>query len=493
MFESTMEKINAIIRSGSTSGMSEREFFQLEIERWKNSEERQNQIIGEKYYRGKHDILDRVRTVIGEGGNLQEVRNLPNNLIVDNQYAKTVDQKTNYLLGKPFTLQAENKQYKMALSNIFNMRFFLMFQNLGEDSLNGGIGWIHVFYDNDGAFRFKRFAPYEILPFWKDSEHTILDCVVRVYEVEAYEGKELKIIEKVEIYKVTGVERYVLVEGNLLDDTETLSSDYMVLKNADGAAIGYNWGRVPIIAFKYNDEEVPLISKVKSLQDAINMTLSDFQNNMQEDSRSSIIILKNHDGTDLGEFRRNLAAYGVIKVRTTEGIDGGVDSLQITVNSENYRVLLELLKKALIENAMGYDAKDDRLSGSPNQMNIQSMYNDIELDANGMEAEYQASFEDLLWFVNKHLANNKMGNFEGEELTVIFNRDMLMNEVDIINNIKNSVGILSKETLIAQHPWVNDVVAELKRLEKEQQQSDIYAGTFQELKEGETDDDTQES
>ena len=38
-------------------------------------------------------------------------------------------------------------------------------------------------------------------------------------------------------------------------------------------------------------------------------------------------------------------------------------------------------------------------------MNIQSMYSDIDLDANGMETEFQAAFEELLWFVNVHLAN----------------------------------------------------------------------------------------
>ncbi len=39
-----------------------------------------------------------------------------------------------------------------------------------------------------------------------------------------------------------------------------------------------------------------------------------------------------------------------------------------------------MFKKALIENAGGYDAKEDRLSGNPNQINIQSM-SDIDLDA----------------------------------------------------------------------------------------------------------------
>ena len=343
MFENAINTIKSVIRLGAGTAMNEREFFQKEIARWKNSADRKLQITGEQYYRGKHDILDRTRTVIGRTGQLEAVHNLPNNKIVDNQYAKMVDQKTNYLLGKPFTIQTDNEAYEEALKKIFNKRFHRLFQNLGEDSLNGGIGWIYVFYDETGEFCFKRFPPFEILPFWKDSEHTILDCVVRVYEVESYEGQELKIIEKVEIYKDSGVYRYILTDGKLISDVENPSSDYMTLTTSDGRVAGYNWERIPIIAWKYNDEEIPLIRKVKSLQDALNTTLSDFQNNMQEDSRSTIMIIKNYDGENLGDFRHNLATFGAVKVKTRDGNAGEVDALQIEVNAENYRSLLEII------------------------------------------------------------------------------------------------------------------------------------------------------
>ena len=62
-------------------------------------------------------------------------------------------------------------------------------------------------------------------------------------------------------------------------------------------------------------------------------------------------------------------------------------------------------------------------------MNIQSMYSDIDLDANGMETEFQAAFEELLWFVNQDLINQGAGDFQQEEITVIFNRDILINEL----------------------------------------------------------------
>lgn len=197
--------------------------------------------------------------------------------------------------------------------------------------------------------------------------------------------------------------------------------------------------------------------------------LSDFENNMQEDARNTILVLKNYDGTNLGEFRKNLATYGAVKVRYDGETKGGVETLEIQVNADNYKTIVEIFKKALIENGMGYDAKDDRLSGNPNQMNIQSMYSDIDIDANDTETEYQAAFEEILWFVNAHLANTGQGNFEGEEVNIIFNRDILINESEAIDNCQKSVGILSDETVVSQHPWVDDPQAELERLEKQKQ------------------------
>ncbi len=452
------EQYKKIIEDGAKNVITNYEFLRLEIEKWKNSAKRKEQITGERYHNGFHDILGRKRTAIGTGGNLIEIDNLPNNRIVDNQYRKTVDQKTNFLVGQPVVFSSENKNYVEEVKEIFNEDFLRVLKALCVDCLNGGIAWIHPYYDEDGEFRFKRFAPYEILPFWKDSEHTKLDFAVRVYEVKTYEGRQEKTTEKVEVYSANGVERLVFYQGKLIEDIENPSSDYI---NIDGR--GFNWAKIPLIPFKYNFGEVPLIRDVKALQDAINTMLSDFQNNMQEDSRNTILVIKNYDGENLGEFRRNLAAYGAVKVRD----DGDVKALAVEVNAENYKTLIELTKKELIEVAKGYNAADLRGGGAPNEMNIKSVFNDINMDANAMELEFTASLKALLWFVNVHLSNSGKGNFEKEKINIIFNKDTIVNESQVIEDIKNSVGIVSEETLIENHPWVEDVEGELEKIKKQ--------------------------
>ena len=257
-------------------------------------------------------------------------------------------------------------------------------------------------------------------------------------------------------------------------------SCYVTMTGGDGAADGLNWSRIPLIPLKRNELETPLIKNVKTLQDGINVMLSDFENNMQEDARNTILVLKNYDGTNLGEFRKNLATFGAVKVRYDGDTKGGVETLEINVNAENYKNILEIFKKALIENAMGYDAKDDRLGGNANQMNILSMYSDIDLDANDMETEYQAAFEEILWFVNVHLANTGHGSFENEKVNIIFNRDILMNEGEIIDNCQKSSGLISNETIIGKHPWVDDPKLEMQRLEEQKQKQQEEAAAMYE-------------
>ena len=275
-----------------------------------------------------------------------------------------------------------------------------------------------------------------------------------------------------------GVYRFILDGTTLIPDPQGAeqTAPYAAAADENGNTVPLNWAKLPLIPLKYNECEIPLLKRVKTLQDGINLVLSDFQNNMQEDARNTILVLQNYDGENLGEFRQNLATYGSVKVRE----DGGVSTLTVEVNAENYKSILELLKKALIANARGYDAKDDRLSGNPNQMNIQSMYSDIDLDANGMETEFQAAFEELLWFIRQDRSNRGLG--EDADLQVVFNRDILINETESITNCAKSVGLLSNETIVEQHPWVTDVELELARLQKEQadalEQAQEYDGAF---------------
>ena len=463
---SQMPIINDIIQNAGMA-IREEEFILNEVRGFMTSKKRMDMIAGQEYYLGKHDILKRMRTAIGEGGDNIIIGNMPNNRIVNNQYKKLVSQKVNYLLGKPLTLDGENKRYIEQLNKLFNADFNRLMRNVCEDSLNCGVGYIYVYYDKKGKLSFKRFKPSEIIIGWADEEHREVEYAIRCYKKSVYEGDKLITKECIEVFDRVYIKRYIVENGRLMPDGRNWRTAHFYMKRGMGS-----FGNVPIIPFKYNDKEVPLIKYTKGLQDALNLVISNFQNAMEEDPRNTILVLKNYDGENLGEFRRNLATYGAVKVRSVDGSDGGVDTLKIDVNADNYRLLIDLLKKSIIENGMGFDAKDDRFSNNPNQMNIQSMYSDIDLDANGMEVEYKDSIEKLISFINLHFASVGIGDFDKDNINVIFNRDVLINESEAIDNCIKSKDILSNESVIAQHPWVKDIEEEIKRLDKEKVDKD---------------------
>lgn len=461
---------NNVINIDVGDRINDLQFLERELKKWLNSKERKLMIEGEKYYDYEHFILNKRRLVIGDEGEYFEDVHLPNNKFIDNQYSAMVDQKVNYLLAKPLTFKTENKAYNDALTTIFDKGFHKTLKNLGKDVYNGGIGWLYPYYNEQGEFKIRKFKPYEILPFWKNDDHDELDFAVRYYEMLGYMGRSEHIYKFVEVYDTNGIHRFNFENGALRPDYQT---SYFEQSDNEGNVISYNWDRVPLIPFKANNNETPLLKRCKSLQDGINQLLSEFGDGMNENANgSSILVIKNYDGTNLGEFRRNLAQYKAVKVRSQDGADGGVSTLSIDVNCNNFLTILSELRKALITNCRGYDINELKSSGSPNEMTIKSVYSQIDLDANELETEFQASFEQLLWFVNQAIHID-------DKVDIVFDRDMMINESQVIADVNASSALISKRTALSMHPYVTDVEKELKELDKEQQKAMEQFGNAQ--------------
>lgn len=439
-----------------------------ELSRWLLSSERERMLMGQAYYEGQQDILRTSRKVIGANGKQENARNLPDNRLVNNQYGKLVNQKADYVLSQAISWEVADGEFDKALKRIFDRKFMRQLKRLGKDCYNHGIAWLYPYINHEGRLVFKRFAGYEILPLWRDSDHSELEAALRFYIVENWQNGSMQPEYRVDIFDLGGVHEFKW-QGSRLLPLENGHHAYMQHRQADGSIEAVNWTRIPLVAFKLNEREMPLIMRVKGLQDALNQMLSQFENAMQEDAHNTILVIKNYDGTDLDEFRHNLSAYGAVKVSTVDGAEGGIDTLSVKVDAENFVAIIDLLKAAIIENGMGFDCKLQNSYRAANELNIKSMYSDITLDANDLENEWQAAFEDLLWFVKRFLLNTGQGNFLDEEMRLIFNRDIMVDEGEVIANCLKSKGIVSDELIVAQHPWVNDVRGELKRMVGERQ------------------------
>lgn len=444
------------------------------VKDWLASEELAWMLTGERYYRTRPDILYRKKYAIGPDGELVVVKNVANNRLANNFLKKLVDQKVGYLLSKPLTLQTENEAYAEILTvDYFNEDFQRQLQNLGKEAIQKGRSWLHPYYDEDGQFRIKRFPSQELIPLWRDNDHTELDAMIRVYAFVTYEAQDKKKVTKVEYWDSSGIYRYVYEDKQIMPDVECGAySPHFVIVNPDGEEMPFNWTRVPFICWKYNAEEQSLLEQIKTLIDDYDRQKSDNSNKL-EDTPDDILVLRNYDGENLGEFRQNLATFRAVKVMDDgTGRGGGVDTLKVELSSEAFKVHQEQNRKDIYEFGRGVDTQSDKFGSDPSGIALRFLYADLDMDCNLIEAEFQFALRQLLWFINAHLANSGAGDFEGEKVTFIFNRDILINESEAIRNAKDSVGIISDETIVANHPWTEDPAEEKDRL-KAQKQEDL--------------------
>lgn len=485
------QRINNIVKAGARKALTDTEFWEREIQEWIASPVRADMLVAEKYYNGDHDILHTVRTVIGKGGEKEKAENMPDNHIVDNQYAKCVDEKKNYIIAKPLTITAENEKIGEKLKReYFTKGMHRKLNRVARECVNSGVGYLYPYYDQNGNLCFKHFRSWEIIPQYTDEERTMLQSFGRLYEVEGYDGDKRKTYRLFEIYGAEGVKRYVLDGSKLIPDVERGDSPYITMETGDLNNPGtenYAWGRVPLIVFKRNEKEQPLIKGLKSLQDAINRIESNFVNVMDEDIRNTILVLVNYDGENLGDFRYNLSKYGAVKVSTIDGQAGDVKTLRIEANPENYKAVLAILKEALVENAKAFNVKDNRLNSDANQMHIQTAYHDMDLDADDMEVEWQAALEDMMYFIDIDMRLKNTGKIDSE-VRFTFNRNMMIDETSLIQNCVVSRDIISDETIRSKHPWCIDPQKEANLL-KAQAEAEPDANPIEDMRKAGADND----
>lgn len=431
---------------------------------------------GIEYYKGNHDIIEKKRVGIGPGGKKVIITGLPNSIIVDNQYARMVDQKINYILSDSPKIKTEvENELSKFLNDFLDKRFLKAWRNIAKDALNSKIGWLYVYKEKD-ELKYKRVPPTSVIPIWEDEEHDKLKELFRQYTLEEWDDSKEEFVRQnyIEHYTKDEVKIYKKVE----DDLELIENRAYLQRGKDS----YTWGKIPFIYFKYSEEEISLLNRIKTIQDAINTISSNFMDNMLEDARSTILVVKGMEAEDASTFRTNVSQYSFIGLPANEnGVTASVDPIYIEVNSENYKTILALLKDKLIENSRGVDVKNDRVSQAPNELNIKSMYQDIELDANGMELQFQASFEHLQYFIKKHLNINS-----DEVLEVNFSRNTMINETGIIENLQKSIGLISDKTIKDRHPYVLNTEDEIEQVKAERteryQEYDVYeVGTDDEL------------
>lgn len=437
------------------------------IYEFNSSDKRQLMLTGERYYEVDNDIFNRRITKVVNGQLVEETYKA-NNKLAHSKYKNMVDEKISYLLTRDLTLKCDNEEYLNKVKDILGKKFQYRITGLGYEASNKGIGWLQAYVDEEGRFNTMVIPSEQCIPIWRDNSHEELESMIRVYETTEWEYDRKKIITNVEVWTKDGVQYYIM-NGKILTLDYNRSTDNNGPKaHYKKGDMWYAWGKVPFIPFKNNRIEMPDIKFVKSLLDAYDLSRSEAANYVEE-VKNLIFILKGYGGEDIAEFMKHLNEDRAIPIDDPQ--DGGVDALTPTMDITALREHYEQLKRDLIEDGQSVNKDLDKFGSAPSGVALKFMYSGLDLKCNALESEFKFGFETLIYFINIYLSEHNMGSYKDEDIEIIFNRDMEINESEVIENCQKSKGVISDDTIIANHPWVKDIETEKETLGKQKQES----------------------
>lgn len=405
---------------------------------------------GRLYYRNDNDI--RRRQAMEDS--LLKQKRLENPLrnadfrISHNWHQLLVNQKVAYLFTYPPIFDTGDNQTNQRINGVLGDQFAQVVKDLAIDAANTGRAWLHVWRDGDDHFCYAPVMMEEIYPVYGDELQTKIESVIRIYDV----WEEEKAVTKIELWDAREAVFYYRQKAGLTPDNRHNGSNRFC----------HQMGFLPFVPFDNNRDCLGDLPMVKDLIDQYDLVTSGFANDLA-DIQEVIFVLRNYGGEDLNTFLSELKRYKAIKVDGDVAVSGGVETLKIEIPVEARVQFLDLMKKQIFIAGQGVNP-DPYNFGNSSGVALKYHYSLLEIKAGLLETEFRAAFKHFLRLILHYL------ELDPELPAVqIYTRNGIENEAELAEIAVKSQGIISRRTILQNHPWVEAPAAELDVLTTEQQ------------------------
>lgn len=429
-----------------------------------NDSERRRQIAIEKRYYENDNII-RDRGILPD--NTDPIRNADNR-VSHNFHQLITDEKVAYMFTNPvlFDVQDENtnKQITETLGDDFKSESAYLCTN----ATNNKVAWLHYWIE-DNKFQYSAVETEQCRPVFDGKLKKKLIGFYRYYEiVEEVETGRNKQYVIFEFWDNTHCEKYKF-RGNLSGTGFTYLPE-------EFESFGHDLGEVPFIEFKNNRNMISDLKKYKDLIDIYDKVMSGYANDL-EDIQQLIYILENYGGESLQEFTQNLKRYKAVKAGLDQkGVNGDLRTLSIEIPVEARNSILEILKKQIYESGQALQ-QDTESFGNASGVALKFFYRKLELKAGLTQIEFEKGFAKLIRAIMKFL---NISDWKTKPITQTWTRNMISNDLENAQIANESKDTISDETIVKNHPWVENLEEEMKKLktqreETQKRQQEIFA------------------
>lgn len=428
-----------------------------------------------RYYRNQNDITKKNDGESkADGKKQQEEKPLRNadSRISSNYHQLLVDQKASYTGAQAPVIDLHDDSVTKRVNDALGDRYGSTISQLIVDASLAGAGWLHVWKDEGGQFRYGVVKPNQITPVYSDTVERKLLAVRRTYKKldetsgDIFIHDEYWTDKEATFYKRKSSDGYdQMAADNFITTTDVNTGDTVDLGNV----LKHEMGDIPFIRFANNPDERGDLDQYKGQIDAFDLTLNGFVNDV-EDIQEVFMVLKNLGGQSLDEFMENLRKYKSIKFENDGDPSTGVDTLQIDIPVEAREKLLSMLNDAIYTFGQGLDITKIQLGTSVSGVAVKMMYSALEMKAHKVESEFRPSLNRLVRFILRYY-----GLKDDMDISQTWKRSMISNDLEQAQVIANLANVSSAEAIAKNSPIVSNWQEEVKLREEENAGSDSFA------------------
>ena len=388
------------------------------------------------------------------------VEDRPNYSINVNMAKYIIDVATAYTFGVPVTYSTDNEQQRAILEKI---KYILKNCNAnkvdfkqGGDMSTYGIAY-QLLLAPSGAekiedrIQIKSLSP---LNTFYVIDNTILEnpvCAVFLYN---YTEKN---IQKTRAYVYDNTDLYIFNGSS--GKIEKLESKKP-----------HNMGTIPIIQCLNNEDAYSDIQGVIDLLDSLSLCESNITDDLQSVANAFLCV----SGAELNS--KVLEEVNTTKVANLLNTGAKMEWVIKQLDSEATRQQIDYLLKFIFQISQVPDLTDDAFGG--NQSGVAMQYKLWGM--NQLWITKTTNYEEAIYQRLKIILHLLQYQFESnvallDDITVTFSKNLPTNDTEIIDSIVKLKGIVSDESILKQIPFIEDVEAELQKLDEQaEKEADLY-------------------
>lgn len=393
-----------------------------------------------------------------------------NNRVANSFFNYLLYQKSSYLEGDPTQFETGDQQQNDLINACLGGHWGKTCKHLVINAALFEVAWLHSWIDEDGDFHYGVVDSRQITPIWGDTLNNKLLLLIRSYSYITKDGEGYDVYEIWDDTYCYAYERKQNSPTNELYERKCYENYNPNLSDAFTNQYEHGFSEIPFSAFYNNQFHMNDLEQIKGYIDTYDKAFSLFMDNL-EDIQQVIFVLENLGGTSTQEFLEKLKRDKCIKLINNSELKTDLRTITIEMPTEASTTLMDLARKNIFEQGQGVDPSPTSYAGNTSGEALKYMYANLELKAVATEEEFRIGFDHFLKRVCEYL------NIEPDSIEQIWTRTKINDDAELINNIKNSAGIIPRRAMLAWHPYIDDPDEALKQLEEEEQGS-LYEGIF---------------